>query len=231
MALPKCTTVRRPICTLVAGAVVFAALAATTAGASAQSPAVHSVRLSVRPRRLPHDRPAERSCYRARPLRHQRTWPDRGRVTSSTPASRVAFVRDGRGRFTEFDVPGARATQAHKINNRGQIVGSYSEERRIVNDNAKRRGFLLDKGRFTRIDVPGRSADAGLRHQQPRPGRGRVHRRRRHGPRLPVGQGSVHDLRRAGRHRGVLFRYQRPRPDRRHLWRPQRAGKRSTASC
>ena len=40
MALPKCTTVRRPICTLVAGAVVFAALAATTAGASAQSLAV-----------------------------------------------------------------------------------------------------------------------------------------------------------------------------------------------
>jgi probable HAF family extracellular repeat protein len=66
------------------------------------------------------------------------------------------FVRDRRGRFARFDVPGAKATAAVEINDRGQIVGSYSENTAFVSDpNARLRGFLLDRGQFTRIDVPG----------------------------------------------------------------------------
>ena len=37
------------------------------------------------------------------------------------------FLRD-KGRFTTIDVPGAAATTATDINNRGQIVGEHSED-------------------------------------------------------------------------------------------------------
>ena len=67
----------------------------------------------------------------------------------------TGFLRDKRGGIIRFLVPGARGTEANKINNRGQIVGTYSDDTPIVNDSAKPRAFLLDRGRFTRIDVPG----------------------------------------------------------------------------
>jgi probable HAF family extracellular repeat protein len=66
------------------------------------------------------------------------------------------FVRDGRGRITRFDVPGARSTAPEKINNSGQIVGSYSVTAAFVKDpDARPRSFLLDRGRLTKIHVPG----------------------------------------------------------------------------
>jgi probable HAF family extracellular repeat protein len=76
-----------------------------------------------------------------------------------------------RGRFTRIDVPGSKGTNAAKINNRGQIVGVYSDTSPDLGDrpdsdptdpNYKLRGFLLDKhGRLTRIDFPGaRSSQA-----------------------------------------------------------------------
>jgi probable HAF family extracellular repeat protein len=66
------------------------------------------------------------------------------------------FRRDRRGRFTTIDVPGAMATQPETINNRAQVVGSYSNTApQIQAPNGKPRGFLLDRGRFTGIDVPG----------------------------------------------------------------------------
>jgi uncharacterized membrane protein len=66
------------------------------------------------------------------------------------------FLRDRRGRFTTIDVPGAKATQIEKINDLGQMVGSYSTTaNQIQAPNGKPRGFLLDRGRFIRIDVPG----------------------------------------------------------------------------
>ena len=68
------------------------------------------------------------------------------------------FVRDRRGRIRKFDVPGARATAAFKINNRGQIVGTYSEDTPIVNNSARPRGYLLDRGKLTPIDFPGAAA-------------------------------------------------------------------------
>jgi probable HAF family extracellular repeat protein len=61
-----------------------------------------------------------------------------------------------RGRFTTVAIPPRLAATAPQgigpmgINDRGQIVGEY------IDDRAVSRGFLLDRsGRFTRIDVPG----------------------------------------------------------------------------
>ncbi len=50
--------------------------------------------------------------------------------------------------FSTIDVPGAQETEAHGINDAGQIVGDFV-------DNAGLHGFLYDRGTFTTIDVPG----------------------------------------------------------------------------
>jgi hypothetical protein len=58
---------------------------------------------------------------------------DRGQITGEyvrvgpdgIPDSESGFVRDARGKTTVFDVPGAKGTEAVKLNNRGQIVGFY----------------------------------------------------------------------------------------------------------
>jgi uncharacterized membrane protein len=65
------------------------------------------------------------------------------------------FLRDPRGRITTIDIPGARATVASRINDRGQIVGRYYQTAAFRAPDARSRGFLLDRGRLTRIDVPG----------------------------------------------------------------------------
>jgi uncharacterized membrane protein len=65
------------------------------------------------------------------------------------------FLRDPRGRITTIDIPGARATVASRINDRGQIVGRYYQTAPFRGPDARPRGFLLDRGRLTRIDVPG----------------------------------------------------------------------------
>src|SRR5262249_22268165 len=48
--------------------------------------------------------------------------------------------------FTTIDVPGASFTEAHGINDAGQIVGSFTD-----GDH----GFLKDAATFTTIDAPG----------------------------------------------------------------------------
>src|SRR5947199_74448 len=59
--------------------------------------------------------------------------------------------------FTTIDipVPGATGTVAVGINNRGQIVGSYSTTSGF-------HSFLLDHGTFTTIDVPGAGYASGI---------------------------------------------------------------------
>jgi probable HAF family extracellular repeat protein len=64
------------------------------------------------------------------------------------------FLRDVRGRYTTFRFPGSRSTGAQKINDRGQITGSYSNTADDPRENPT--GFLRDaRGRYTRIAVPG----------------------------------------------------------------------------
>jgi probable HAF family extracellular repeat protein len=53
-------------------------------------------------------------------------------------------------------VPEAKSTQVQGINNRGQIVGKYSNTSNAVSENGSLiRGFLLDRGRYVRLDFPG----------------------------------------------------------------------------
>jgi probable HAF family extracellular repeat protein len=82
---------------------------------------------------------------------------DRGYVTGEyiRPDRESGFVRDGRGRISTFDVPGAKGTEAVKINDRRQIVGRYSEDTPFVDDSTRVRGFIRDRGKTTTIDAPG----------------------------------------------------------------------------
>jgi probable HAF family extracellular repeat protein len=77
------------------------------------------------------------------------------------PDSESGFLRDKRGRTTVFDVPGARGTEAIKVNNRGQVAGAFSTDTPIVNNSASPHGYLWDRGKVTRIDVPGAVGTGG----------------------------------------------------------------------
>jgi len=61
------------------------------------------------------------------------------------------------GTFATVDVPGASSTTAFGINPEGDIVGDYSTTVGPCADvpDAGCHGFLLSKGTFTTIDVPG----------------------------------------------------------------------------
>ena len=48
------------------------------------------------------------------------------------------------------------------INDRGQIVGTYSEDTPIVNNSARPRAYLLDRGEVTRIAFPRATATVAL---------------------------------------------------------------------
>lgn len=52
-----------------------------------------------------------------------------------------------RGRYTQFDYPGATFTQAWDVSPSGTVVGYFEP--------VTSHGFSLDDGRFTQIDVPG----------------------------------------------------------------------------
>lgn len=83
---------------------------------------------------------------------------DRGQVAGTyvdakTGSSR-GFLRERSGRFTRFDLPGARQTYVAEINDRGQIVGTACDA-----DPCTQRGFLRDvRGRFATIRKPGAAA-------------------------------------------------------------------------
>jgi uncharacterized membrane protein len=84
------------------------------------------------------------------------------------PDSESGFVRDQRGRTTVLDVPGAKGTEAVKINDRGQVVGQLRTDVTVPPaDDPGTGGFLLAKsvkGPFTRVGFPGapRSIANGL---------------------------------------------------------------------
>jgi uncharacterized membrane protein len=70
-----------------------------------------------------------------------------------------------RGRVTRIDVPGALVTVALGINDRGQVVGSWVGPDATVNpvtgETGPAHGFLWDKGRYTKFDIPGATATGG----------------------------------------------------------------------
>jgi uncharacterized membrane protein len=79
-----------------------------------------------------------------------------GYSDAGTARSYHGFLRDRQGRFRRVDVPGARGSAATRINDRGQIVGYYSDTNENPNAATDIRGFLVDKrGRLAMIDVPG----------------------------------------------------------------------------
>ncbi|MGH9287333.1 MAG: hypothetical protein ACRD0V_03395, partial [Acidimicrobiales bacterium] len=82
---------------------------------------------------------------------------DDGYVTGEyiRPDRESGFVRDSRGQITTFDVPGAQGTKAVKLNDRGQIVGRYSDDTPFVDDSTRVRGYIRYRGKTTRLDAPG----------------------------------------------------------------------------
>ena len=113
------------------------------------------------------------------------------------PHSESGFVRDKRGRVTVLDIPGAKGTEAVKLNDRGQAVGEYSQDTPIVNDSANPRDYLWDRGRSHHRDPRrGPGADRTARPQQPRPGGRPLRRPGHHGRRArscwPRGRGARH---------------------------------------
>jgi probable HAF family extracellular repeat protein len=82
---------------------------------------------------------------------------DRGDVTGEyiRPDRESGFVRDRRGRLMTFDVPGARGTEAAKVNDRGEIVGRYSDDTPFVDDSTRVRGYIRYRGETTTLDAPG----------------------------------------------------------------------------
>ena len=63
--------------------------------------------------------------------------------------SLIPTIRASSLTFTTIDPPGSTGTLALDINAHGDIVGNY------VTADGKTHGFLLSKGIFTTIDVPG----------------------------------------------------------------------------
>ena len=63
------------------------------------------------------------------------------------------YLRDARGNLTTIDVPDALTSLAWRINNRGQVVGIYSDVDRQVPLRFLR-SYIYEDGRFTRVDAP-----------------------------------------------------------------------------
>ena len=152
MDSPDRTAVRRPVGRSIA-AVVVATLTLAMAEASAASATPRSPipgYLLDRGRYIPFEAADPR--VRIVPIGIN----NRGEIVGEyiRPVSESGMLRDGRGTITSFDLPGARGTEALDINDRGQIVGTYSEDTPIVNDSARPRAYLLDRGEVTRIDFP-----------------------------------------------------------------------------
>jgi probable HAF family extracellular repeat protein len=121
---------RRRLRLAVAGAVVVTALTVATAGASPPTPMGDATAM-------------EAARLGASPSRDTR---------ASSPAP--GFLLE-RGRFKPIAIPRGLEDLAPEgigptgINDRGQIVGAYADPAGAP------RGFRLDRGRFTKIDVPG----------------------------------------------------------------------------
>jgi probable HAF family extracellular repeat protein len=82
---------------------------------------------------------------------------NRGRIVGKTPdedgVGYDGLIGDARGKLRRFQFPGATATYAQGIDERGRIVGDASPGPAVVLPGAT--GYLLVRGRYTRIAYPG----------------------------------------------------------------------------
>jgi probable HAF family extracellular repeat protein len=69
-------------------------------------------------------------------------------LSLSVLLSPLVAAQDASYTFITFDVPGAIHTEAHGINEKGQIVGWFQDATGVY-------GFLKEGTTFTTIDVPG----------------------------------------------------------------------------
>jgi YD repeat-containing protein len=136
MAITARTSLRRRLGVLIAGSLVVTALTAGTAAAAVPTPmgiaAPEPTRLGT--------------------VASPGTGLQGG--GSAQPRTPVPGFLLEQGRYTRFDAPGAvQQTNALGINNRGVIVGKYTDAAGVQH------GFRRDThGRFTTIDVPGAAA-------------------------------------------------------------------------
>jgi hypothetical protein len=157
MALAEDTNLRHRLCLRVVVAVVLTALAATTSSAQsmdkpgAGTPSQCSAFLLDRERYTTVDLPC--------PPSDTNSINNRGQITSTVVDSDGGFyglIRDKRGRRARIDVPGAAGTAVFDINDRGEVVGVYSDTDPAASTADDRRGFFHDRqGRFSRLRVPG----------------------------------------------------------------------------
>jgi uncharacterized membrane protein len=82
--------------------------------------------------------------------------------SDGTPRVRGFLMR--KGRVTSIDVPGAMATVPVGINDHGQVVGAWAAPDATVNpvngELGPTHGFLWDRGRFKKFDIPGATTTA-----------------------------------------------------------------------
>jgi hypothetical protein len=123
----------------VAGAVVLTALTTAPAAAMVQFPGFV----------------LDRGRYRTIEAPEPGVWQfpfdinDRGQISGEyvrvgsdgIPDSESGFLRDARGRTSVLDVPGAKGTEATKLNNRGQVAGTFSTDTPIVSTSASPRSL------------------------------------------------------------------------------------------
>lgn len=93
---------------------------------------------------------------------------DRGQLVGQnaefTAEQAVGFLREPNGRVTVIDLPGRATVQEFlALNDRGRVVGQWDDRFETdANEPGSRHGFVWDRGRVTRLDVPGSLSTGAL---------------------------------------------------------------------
>jgi hypothetical protein len=92
---------------------------------------------------------------------------DRGQLVGSAldaAGQYLGFLRDPDGKLTIIDPPGrARVDEVLAVNDRGQVAGTWDDRPGTPTiEPGSRHGFVWDRGRLTRFDVPGSLATGAL---------------------------------------------------------------------
>jgi hypothetical protein len=142
---------------------------------------------------------------------------NRGQVVGQTldaAGQTIGFLRDPDGKLTIIDLPGrAEVGEVLALNDRGQVAGLWEDRAETPTvEPGTHHGFVWDRGRLAKFDVPG-SLGTGA-HQQRRPDHRRLRRRRGPPPRVRAAAGPLHHHRRARPDGHRRLGHQRPRRDR-----------------